>query len=320
MGQMKWKKALAAVALGGTLLLGGNAAGAEPSQDGMKAFREAYTSIVPANRVFRESISFFGPDFHADLNYQGQMLHDGALRLAGNLEWGYTDKKSGETTQLTLPFYVEQNKADMIYYGQYKGMWCKLTLPGISPQLAGVLKTTDMQALEENMNVVKTVEILQETDKQRVMKIFLDGDKVAALVEKYCVPNPGLTPQKQQRHREMVQRLERTCKASKLQVVWTVDKTKWQTVTVAINLTDFMRNYAQGLLQESAAGKINLSANQQEFLAALGYYSELHAYTTYVKDASPEHLAVPKDVRKSAQSLDIFLPGKKAVTASTAQK
>lgn len=319
MGQTKWKGAITAFVLGGALLLGGNTAGAEPSQDGMWAFREAYTSIVPDNRVFRESINFFGPEFHADLNCQGQMLRDGALRLAGDLEWGYTDKKTGETTQLALPFYVEQNKADMVYYGQYNGQWCKLTLPGISPQLASVLKTTDVQAMEENMDVVKAVEVLQETDKQRVMKIFLDGDKVAALVEKYCAQdNPRLTPEKQQRHREMVQRLERACKATNLQVVWTVDKTKWQTVTVALNLTEFMRNYAQGILKESAEGKIKLSDNEQEFLSALGYYSELHAYTTYM-DTAPERLAVPKDVRKSALELNIF-KGMQAEVAASAEK
>ncbi|SHL03440.1 hypothetical protein SAMN05216582_13421 [Selenomonas ruminantium] len=304
-----WKKAGVALALSGLLLVGNGhawAAAAETTEDGMWAFREAYLAMKQDDRVFKEMISFFGPAFHANLDMQGQMLRDGSLRLAGKLNFEATEEKKSKTTVVEVPFYVEQLPKDLAFYAQWENQWYKLILPGVPPQLANSLKTTDAKELAANMALVKSVKLLQENDKQRQMDIILDGGKVAEQIIKFSKETmQDVKPEEQQKQQEFLTRLSRVMQKMDVPLSWTVDKETWRTVTVNLNLTELMRAYAQEVLQEAADGKTTVGEEERKILESLGYYSELHMYMTYL-GVEAARLEVPQTVKASAQ--EVVLP------------
>lgn len=309
MWNMKWcKRAGMVLALGGTLLLGGNPAGAEPAMDGMTAFREAYMAVSAKedDRVFAENINFLGPTFHVDLDLQGQVLTNGFLRMAGKINLGFTEQDKGNTTQLEFPFFVEHEKNILAFYAQQGEKWYKIALPGLSAELTKSLKSTNVEELTETMAAVKSVTILKEDEKQRSMNVLLDGAKTADLLLKYSKNDLlKVTPEEQKSQQEIMQRLSAVLKNKEVQVSWVVDKKKWRTVTVGMDFTDIMRGYAQAVLKDVADGKTQIKDDERELWEALGYYSELHAYTTYI-GVEEKSLTVPEDVRKSATNLDIL--------------
>ena len=311
MWKFKWCKRMGMVlAIGGTFFFGGSQAGAEPAMDGMTAFREAYMAVSAKedNRIFLENINFLGPTFHADMDFQGQVLDNGFLRMAGKINWGFTakDMNKDNTVQMEIPFYVEHEKDSLVLYGQYEQKWYRLAVPGIPAELTKSLKSTNVQDLTEAMTVVKAVTILKEDEKQRSMNILLDGAKVADLLVKYSKDDRlKTTPQEEKEHQEILQRLSTVLKQKDVPISWTVDKENWRTVTVGMDFTDIMRSYAQSVLKDAAEGRTSVKDDDREFLEALGYYSELHAYTTYM-GVEKKSLTVPEEVRKTATDVNFF--------------
>lgn len=309
------------LAIGGTFLFGGSQAGAEPAMDGMTAFREAYTAVSAREdkRVFLENINFLGPTFHADMDFQGQVLENGFLRMAGKLNWGFTEKDKNNTIQMEIPFYVEHEKDSLAFYGQYDQKWYRLAIPGFSAELMMSMKSTNVEDVTETMAAVKAVTILKEDKKQRSMNILLDGPKVAELLVKYSKDDRiKTTPQEEKEQQEILQRLTVVLQHKDVPVNWVVDKKNWRTVTVGMDFTDIMRSYAQSVLKDAAEGKSPLKDKDREFWEALGYYSELHAYTTYM-GVEKKSLTVPETVRKSATDLNIFA-GLQPEVASSVKK
>lgn len=309
MWNMKWcKRAGMVLAIGGTFFLGGSQAGAEPAMDGMTAFREAYMAVAAKedNRAFVENVNFLGPTFHADLDLQGQVLANGFLHMAGKINLGFTEQEKGNTTQMEIPFYIEHEKDSLAFYARQGETWYKIAVPGVSAELTKSLKSTNVEDLTETMAAVKSVTILKEDEKQRSLNILLDGAKTADLLMKYS-KNDLLktTPEERKNQQEIMQRLSVVLKNKDVAVNWVVDKKNWRTITVGMDFTDIMRGYAQAVLKEAADGRMQLKNDERELLETLAYYSELHAYTTYI-GVKEKSLTVPEDVRKSATDLNIF--------------
>lgn len=299
----KWKTVLAALAMGGVLLTG-NPVMAEPAQDSMAAFREAYQAVKDDYRVFDEELTLFGPAFHVDLDSRGKVAKDGSMMLSGKLELMFTEHETGKINNFDVPFYLDQTPSNLIFYVQWGGKWNKISLPGAN-EMSDALATSSAEA-EENMAVVKSVEIVKETDNQRSMNLKLDGKKLAALVARHWQDDmETLNPEEKVVREEALNRLTKAFESVELEVTWAVDKTNWQTITTGVNLTNLMRAYAKVVLQEAADGKIKLSDGEREIWETLGYYAELHSYTHY-PTGDKVKVEIPGKVKKSATELDIM--------------
>ena len=315
----KWKSVLAALTMGGVLLTG-NPVMAEPAQDNMAAFREAYQAVKDDYRVFDEELTLFGPAFHVDLDSRGKVEKDGSMLLSGKLELMFTAHETGKINNFEVPFYLDQTPSKLTFYVQLGEKWNKISLPG-ADEMSDALATSSAEA-EENMAVVKSVEIVKETDTQRSMNLKLDGKKLAALVARHWQEDmKNLKPEEKATREETLNRLTRAFESVDPEVTWAVDKTKWQTITVGVNLTNLMRAYAKGVLQEAADGKIKLSDGERDIWETLGYYAELHSYTHY-PTGDKVKVEIPAKVKKSATELDIMgaLQTESAATAENGKK
>lgn len=269
-------KLMAAAVVGGSLFFGGSdalAAGANSNE--MMMFREAYLSVPPDNRSFDQMISFFGGTvFKADITAESQILRDASIRIKGVANWTYTSPSTKQTTNFNIPFYIAQNgNNDITMYVQRNRRWSKIILPGFPSALANAFKTNDMTVMQENMKAVKDVEIFKDDATQRIMRVVVDGDYVSGLLEKY---------DDQSSDAAIINRnLKKAFTDNDVLITWTVDKNKNKTVTVVVELTDLMRSYARGLLEDSAAGKVKLNQEEMALLDSIGYYSEFHYSLSY---------------------------------------
>lgn len=300
----KFSKLLAAGISCGVLFCAGNAY-ASAEEDGMWAFREAYLATSNDTRTLEETLQFFGPAFHADVNGMAQVLRDGSLRMEGTINWTFTDLAVNETTQVNIPYYLEQDNDVMVLYAKRDGKWISHTLPGIPVGFANAIKTNDVNELKENMATIKKVELLKDSPVQRSMRITVDGPQAAELIRMHSAEDmANLTDEEKASQTQFIHRLTTALQTTDLVIEWTVDKTTWQTITTGINFTDLMRAYARGVLQEAANGTVVLSDDERVLFDALGYYSELHTYTSYIKGGSA--ITIPGTVKNTASEGDIF--------------
>ena len=92
----------------------------------------------------------------------------------------------------------------------------------------------------------------------------------------------GLSSDKLAKEKENLNRWITAVRSNEITFAWTVNKPSWTTVTAAFDLTNIMRAYALNVLDESAEGRIVLTDEERDLLDAIGYYSELRSYTTYI--------------------------------------
>ena len=129
------------------------------------------------------------------------------------------------------------------------------------------------------------------------MKVTLDGQKIAALVEKNAeasfakLSGDALTEQ-----RETFNRWIAAIKANDITFSWTVKKPDFATVTAAFDLTEIMRGYCRYVLDESAAGNIKLTDEERDLLDAMGYYAELRSYTSRIDPRDEVKVVFPTDL------------------------
>ena len=76
----------------------------------------------------------------------------------------------------------------------------------------------------------------------------------------------------------------------------------WKTATASFDLTNIMRAYARYVLDESAAGRIVLTDEERDLLDAMGYYAELHSYTTNLKPTKDNLVNVPAALSKAPEN------------------
>ena len=291
----KLSKILSAAAIGGTLFFGSGDALAADDTSAMWAFRESYLSTSSDTRSFSQMITFFGGTvFKADITADSQILRDASMRIKGIANWSYTSPQTKQTTNFNIPFYITQdNNSDITLYVQRNRKWSKIMLPGFPGEIANALKANDMNVMQKNIQAVKSVEIFKDTDTQRIMRIVVDGDYVAELLDKYDAQNSDSAA--------MNRNLKKAFLDNDVLITWTVNKQTNKTAAASIELTDLMRSYARGMLADSAAGTVKLTQEEMSLLDAIGYYSEFHYSLSYsgTVDEKDERLEPPANVIKA---------------------
>lgn len=287
-------KVASVAALSGALIFGGNAVNAAPNDD-LAAFREAYLGQENSARAIHQDFSLISNTFHLDINSKAQVTAAGVMRMSGELSWSYTNLKKNYSTNNYIPFYIEQTDNEMTLYVKRIGKWKKMLLPGLPSGIATIWKTSENNMLRENIDAVKAVKVLEDTPDMRVMNVTLDGNKIAALIEKNSQKSfEGLTGDNLAEQKAMLKRWITAIRENDIQFAWTVNKPDWSTVTAAFDLTPIMRVYCRYVLDESAAGRLELTDEERDLLDAMGYYAELRAYTHVSPKGEP--LSVPENL------------------------
>ena len=128
------------------------------------------------------------------------------------------------------------------------------------------------------------------------MRIVIDGDYVANLLAKYDNPTSDSAI--------MNSNLKKAFIDNDVFITWTVDKNKNQTVTATLELTDLVRSYARGMLDDSAAGKIVLNKEEMALFDSIGYYSEFHYSLTY--GSGDKDLNMPAGAANASENDTVF--------------
>ena len=290
----KLAKVLSAAAVGGMLFTGSG--DVQAAANDIQTFRESYTAAAEGERYFHQVATFFGGTvFKADVNSEGMVSADNSLNIAGTLDWSFTSPRTKQTTNLKIPFYVAQSgDNDMIVYVQRNNTWSKITLPGFPAEISSILKANDLKTLQANAAAVKSAEVYSDDANQTVMKLVVDGKYIAGVLSKYDNQSGD--------DAVIHDALKNTFSNNDIQCSWTYDKTKKQTVTATIELTDAMRGYARSLLDASAAGKIKFDQSEMDLLASMGYYSEFHYAITMIDKTS--NILVPSSAITSSPEND----------------
>lgn len=289
-------------ALGTTLLFGGNT-NAAPADNGAWMFREAYTIQAPDTRVFKQDLSLISTNFHLDIDSRAQILADGSFRMGGQFNWTYTNLKKNYSTNNNIPFYIEQVGNEMTLYVQRRGKWSKMLLPGLPSGIALFWKSNDPVIINAVVNAVKSVEIFKETPDLRSMNVTLDGAKLADILEKNSQSSfAGLEGDALAEQKEIFDRWLAAFRATDINFSWTVNKPSLTTATAAFDLTPIMRAYARYVLDQAAAGKVVLTDEERDLLDAMGYYSELRAYTTRIAPRRELLVDLPSELKTAPEN------------------
>lgn len=306
LNKTKLRRLAAVTAVGGALFFGGNAqVSAAPMDNGIWAFREAYTAQATDTRVFEQDMTLVAPTFHLEIDSHAQILNDGSFRMGGDFTWTYTNLKKNYSTNSTIPFYIEQVGNEMTLYVQRRGKWSKMLLPGLPSGIAILWKSTDSAVLNETMDAVKKVEVLKDTPDLRIMNVTLDGAKLATILEKNSQATfANLKGDDLAEQKEMLNRWLAAFRETDITFAWTVNKPDWKTATASFDLTNIMRAYARYVLDESAAGRIVLNDEERDLLDAMGYYAELRSYTTTLKPSKDNLVNIPSALSKAPENDD----------------
>jgi len=297
--------------LGGRVLLGTAICGFSyltpvSAMDDMAAFREAVTmpaKVGTNGDVIRESINLYVPVGYAKLEFLAQTKKDTA-RLSGALEVLMNDEL-GETLTEKIPFYVEQNKKDMTIYYKTGKQWEKFNAPSIAAVLADAVATPSSQELEKQIALVKDVKVLRESNTQRTMFVRLDSNKVADTIKEYSKANPadkGTADDKEEQG-NFLRWLDEGTRNADIWYTWTVDKTKWHTVTQSLDLTGVVRETARAALNDKSA---KWDENMEELLAYVAYYSDMKEYTMYLEPKAEKKLEMPQEAKKAVLVQDMI--------------
>ena len=298
----RFAKIAAVAAISGTFLFGGTADAATTNDAGMAAFREAYMGRLANERMIDQDLTLISTNFHLDVDSKGQVTDDGVMRMSGTLSWTYTNLKKNYSTNSRIPFYIEQVGNDMTLYVQRRGKWSKMLLPGLPSGIATIWKASEMDTLRQNMDAVKKVEVLSDTPDMRIMNVTLDGNKIADILDKNSQASfAGLSGDKIAEQKEVLNRWLAAIRANDITFAWTVNKPSWTTVTAAFDLTNIMRAYSIYVLNEAAAGRVVLTDEERDLLDAMGYYSELRSYTTYVSPKG-ERITLPPNLNQAPEN------------------
>ena len=299
----RYAKVAAVAAVSGTLLFGGTATVSADSA-GMDAFREAYLAQLKNTRMIDQDLTLISPNFHLDIDSKAQVSSDGSFIMSGNLAWTYTNLKRNYSTNSQIPFYIEQQgNEELKLYVQRGGRWSYMLLPGLPAGIATLWKTSDMSMLSQNVDVVKDVEVLKDTADMRVMKVTLDGKKIAARLEKNAESSfAKLSGSALSEQRDIFKRWTSAISANDITFSWTVNKPDFETVTAVFDLTGIMQAYCRYVLEQSAAGQITLSDEERDLLDAMGYYAELKSYTSHIDPRKEVYIVFPSDLNNAKEN------------------
>ena len=281
---------VAGIFLCGMILIGGRASAAS----GMDIFIETLGKTAQSNdRVFNQDVFFVVPSMFSELDLIGG-IENGKIRLAGSFGLWMTDN-DGVSTAHEVPFYVVQtNDAVTIYFEDDK-KWKKSTLEVPADKIYQIFAADTYADFERQVNRVKEVVVLRESDSQRTLLVKLDGNKIA---DEFLLPEIKAEMQKEPVASKMFGYIETGIRNADVWYTWTVNKNTWQTVNVCANLSGLVQSIAQTALNDPEQP---IPAPFIEMLEPFAYYSELKIYTTYLSDEAKSRLELPKNVLKAKE-------------------
>ncbi len=278
------------------ILIGGNAKAAE--LDAMQIFRETVMETAKKDdRVFHQDIFFVVPSAVSELDFFASTAGD-KLNVAGEFGFWLT-APDGSPVENEVPFYIAQGADNVTLYFQTDKKWKKMTTPLKASQLTDIFNV-NAQAVEEQIALVKEVQILRETDSQRMFLVKIDGKKLAEKIKAVLDTNAEnpTDPQISAIKNQIVGYIDTGFQNADIWYTWSVDKMNWRTVTVSANLSNLIQSVAQAVLNDTSAP---IPAPFNEMLETLAYFSEFKAYTTYLNDEARSRLEIPKKVLKAKE-------------------
>ena len=289
-------RAVAGIFLCGLILIGGRAA-AEPV-DAMEIFRETvYETSKRDDRIFHQDIFFVLPSAVGELDFLGGV--DGTkFTVAGDFGFWMT-LDNGENTEKEVPFYLTQDGNNMTFYFQTDKKWKKMTAPTAAAKITDAFATPTMQEMEDQIQMIKEVAILSDTDNQRTLLLKLDGNKIAEKILsdiKIDVNDPNAAMQQ-----KVFNYIDTGIRNSDCWCTWTVNKNTWQTVTLSANLSGMIQSIAQEVLNDTTTP---LPLPIRDMIETVAFYSELRLYTTYLSPEAKNRLEIPKKVLKAKEVKD----------------
>ncbi len=297
----------------GSMMFGTAAAEQAPAMDGMEALREAVSMTTNQDRrVFRQDLLFFAPSLRADLDLIGQTMSH-KLRIAGNLSLLAIDDRAN-TTDLVIPFYIDQQKKKMTLYFKPDKKWYKFQTPTLAASAMDELATPDEQEADEILSTVKSATVLRETDAQRTMLVTLDSDKLADVIAQYGkkYPADNGTADDVELHNSFMDCLEAGVRRSNIWYTWTIDKASGRTITMSYNLSSLLQETARVGLERHP----ELPKELTEMLETIAYYSDLKTYTTFLNPKAVQKLDLPEEAKEAISVDDLTGSDPKPVEAA----
>lgn len=295
----------------GILLIGGKASAAESevNQEAMEMFREtlAQTSINDS-RVFHQDIFFITPKLTGELIFLGSTEND-TLKMKGVFElWKVDDK--GNFEDYENPFYLTQDKENMVLYFQENKKWKKMTTPVTVANAADTVTTPTAEELQKMTEFVKDVAILQDNDRQRTLLVKIDCEKVADAVAKMSEElkaemkvEMNKDSNENEQLNDGVSKIIMSCidngfRNADIWFTWTVDKTTWKTTTASFNLSGLSQSIATAALNNPTISELGVF---NEILETVAFYSEFKGYINFLNPAAKSQLEIPKNVLKAKE-------------------
>ena len=271
----------------------------DPDSEGMRAFREALVSDSDAtDRIFRQDILFTSPFVQSEFEILG-MVEGAAFKSSGELSlWLYAD--DGSVTEKIIPFYTIQNGKEMNIYFKADKQWEKFTASTLAADVTDLIATPTAEEIEEIIADTKEVTVLQENDYRRIMRVTLDGDRIADSVKAKAAANPDDNSAMQEMFLDY---LDTALRNADMWYLWTVDKRDWHTVAMQHNFSGVIQEFARAMLNDPNR---QWSDDISYLLETVAYYSEVRGYTTYPADlAAQKKLEIPKKVLKAKPVKDL---------------
>lgn len=297
----------------GSMMFGTAAAEQAPAMDGMEALREAVSMTTNQDRrVFRQDLLFFAPSLRADLDLIGQTMSH-KLRIAGNLSLLSIDDRAN-TTDLVIPFYIDQQKKKMTLYFKPDKKWYKFQTPTLAASAMDELATPDEQEADEILSTVKSATVLRETDAQRTILVTLDSEKLADVIAQYGTKYPADngTADDVELHNSFMDCLEAGVRRANIWYTWTIDKASGRTITMSYNLSSLLQETARVGLERHP----ELPKELTEMLETIAYYSDLKTYTTFLNPKAVQKLDLPEEAKEAISVDDLTGSDPKPVEAA----
>ena len=288
----------------GILLIGGKAS-AEVNQEAMEMFRETLAQTSKQDdRVFHQDILFIMPKFTGELEFLGATEND-TFKMRGLFNM-WTSDEDGNFENVEKPFYITQDKDNMVVYFQEDKKWKKTITPTTAANAADTVMTPDAQELQMMTEFVKDVTILQDNDKQRTLLVKIDcnklADAMAKVAEEFKAEMKEESGANNQLNDEMskifLECLDKGLRNADIWYTWTVDKVKWQTTTASFNLSGLSQSIATAALNNPTISGLGVF---NELLENVAFYSEFKGYTTFLNPAAKSQMEIPKNALKAKE-------------------
>jgi len=269
--------------------------------ESMQIFRETLEQTSKYDdRVYHQDILFLMPQLTGELEFFGATKKE-ELTVRGFFFLWSVDE-NGNSEKVEKPFYITQDNQNMVvYFTDEKNKWNKMTSPISAANMVDMMSTPNAAQLEKMTEFVKDVNILRDNDKSRTLLIKLDGAKIIEDIKAEMEKDPKVREQNiDETVNAVTGYIETGFKNADMWIMWTVDKTTWQTTTMSFNISSLLQNIATAALNDTTNNFVNVNPIR-ELLESIAYYSELKGYTTFLNPAAQDKLEIPKKVLKAKE-------------------